>query len=563
MLFSILFLLLLNHRPLNNPDESRYSEIAFEMLRSGDFVTPRFNGVLFLDKPPLYYWLQASAITLFGHNNGSLRFFPALFALFGAFNVYHTCKHLFNKHTALLASAILLSSPLYFFIGLYANLDMEVAVLISNALLFFSMAVFAPLTPKKISAYYYAAYLSVALAILTKGLIGIVLPALSIGIWLILTGQLKRLSQFRIPSGLCLVLLINAPWYYLVEQANPGFLHFFFYEQQFTRFIGHQFNAQNPFYFYPCLILAGMFPWSVFSLQALYVQTKKTISAFRFNAPSKPRIKSTFDLTLITPQILLYFICWLVSITVFFSLPASKLASYIIPALPPLAILMAHYLTTEGMRNRLVPLALWTMFIISALLLSAVFYAMDTLILPAIGSKIVVVALSILVMVGVICCRIKTRSITHILYSISASLLCFLLTASVPYWIEFIANKKPTIASTQILAKIINKTPKLPIYSYKSFYYDLPILLKHPLIVVEKWQTPGIENIDSWIGKFAWGQKKEGITNPYLMLPNPFWRHWHNTKRKVLVITRTDNLKDFKRYVLIKKHKRNALISNR
>ena len=103
--FSLLLVLLLNHRPLNNPDESRYSEIAFEMLRSGDFITPRFNGVLFLDKPPLYYWLQASAIKLFGNSNGSLRFFPALFALFGAASVYHVFKQLFNKHTAMLSAA--------------------------------------------------------------------------------------------------------------------------------------------------------------------------------------------------------------------------------------------------------------------------------------------------------------------------------------------------------------------------------------------------------------------------------------------------------------------------
>lgn len=563
MLFALVYLSLLNHRPLNNPDESRYSEIAYEMLRSGDYVTPRFNDVLFLDKPPLYYWLQATAIKLFGDHNGSLRFFPALFAFIGALSVYHACKKLFNHDTAQLASVILLSSPLYFFIGLYANLDMEVAVFISNTLLFFAIAEFAPITNRQRSFYFYLAYFNAALGILTKGLIGIVLPALSIGVWLILTGNLRKIIKYKIPTGLCLVILITAPWYYLAEKANPGFLHFFFYEQQFSRFVGSHFNAHNPFYFYPALILAGTFPWSVFSLQALYKALQQTKNAFRLNRPAQPSINTEFELTLHAPQILLYFICWLVSITTFFSLPTSKLASYIIPAIPPMAILIAYYLNNDGMRNKLLGQALWTMVLISTILLCALLYAQGHFNVPQEGINLVIMAVSKMTLLGLICCFITNRNIIHRFYAIAGLSFCALLTLSVPQWIEFVANTKPTIASTQKLAKLIKQQPKVPVYTYKSFFYDLPIFLKQPVPVVENWQQKDLEQIDSWVGKFAWGQKKEGKKNAMLVLPKEFWQKWRNKKHKILVLTRTENLNDFKRYVLIATHKRNSLISNK
>lgn len=559
-LIGLLFLLLLNHRPLNNPDESRYSEIAFEMLHSGDFITPRFNGILFLDKPPLYYWLQASAIKMFGPSNGSLRFFPALFALFGGICVYTTCKKLFSPQSALLSAIILLTSPLYFFIGLYANLDMEVAVLISNALLFFAVGEFSATSPKYKKRYYYAAYLSAGLAILTKGLIGIVLPALSVGLWLLLTGQLKRLKEFCIPSGLLLILLINAPWYYLAEQANPGFSHFFFYEQQFTRFVGHQFNAQNPFYFYPGLLLAGTFPWSVFSLQALYTQCKKARPAIKIKHKEKNNEQFKFQLK--QASILLYFLCWLFSITFFFSLPASKLASYIIPAMPPLTILIAHYLYNEGRSNRLVPYAFYTMLAISFIILITLLAANHYLTLPAIGFYLILAAACTLFICACLTCIIKTRTTSYFLYVMTALTLCYLLTLSVPYWIEHLADKKPTISSTQQLAATIKKKSQQSLYAYKSFYYDLPILLGHPITIVETWDQPNLEQIDSWIGKFAWGQKKEGKKSPFLMLPSEFWSIWQNSSKKVLVITRKENLSDFKSYNLIDQHKRNVLISN-
>lgn len=551
---SLLFLLLLNDRPLNNPDESRYSEIAFEMLRSGDFITPRFNGVLFLDKPPLYYWLQATAIKVFGPSNGSLRFFPALFALMGGLCVYSSCQKLFNKQTALLSALILLSAPLYFFIGLYANLDMEVAVLISNALLFFAVAELSNLPEKKSRNYYYAAYFSAALAVLTKGLIGIVLPALSVLLWLLLTRQLHRLPNLKIPSGLSLIVLINLPWYYFAEKATPGFLHFFFIEQQFTRFVSHQFNAQNPWYFYPGLLLAGTFPWSVFSLQALYIQLKKVTKFLRVT-PNTQSIKSS-------ESILLYFLCWLISITVFFSLPASKLASYIIPAMPPLAILMAHYLTHEGLHNKLIPQALYTQLLISAFLFIGIIIAAKTHTLPFYGTLYILIATGTLLITALLSCLIKKRTTQHALFAIASLSLCFFLIKSVPYWIEFLADKKPTISSTQKLAKILSKTPNIPIYAYKSFYYDLPILLKDPVKIVENWHTPGLETIDSWIGKFAWGEKKEGKKNPYLVLPHTFWKKWNDKKNAILVITRKESLQDFKSYTIIGEHKRNILLSN-
>src|SRR5579862_9516747 len=114
--------------PLFTPDEGRYAEVAREMVATGDYITPRVNGVAFLDKPILYYWLQAAAIHLFGLKEWALRFFPALLGLLSCLVTYSCGCVLFNRRTGLLASLILATSPLYFSGAHYANLDLEMAV---------------------------------------------------------------------------------------------------------------------------------------------------------------------------------------------------------------------------------------------------------------------------------------------------------------------------------------------------------------------------------------------------------------------------------------------------
>lgn len=138
-LFAVIFLgfylFCLGSYPLFTPDEARYSGAARAMLISRDFITPHVNGIPFLDKPILYYWLQAAAMSVFGVNEWAIRLFPVLIGLIGCIVTYLTGRLLFNRETGLVAATILATTPLYFGGAHYANLDLEVAVWISSALL--------------------------------------------------------------------------------------------------------------------------------------------------------------------------------------------------------------------------------------------------------------------------------------------------------------------------------------------------------------------------------------------------------------------------------------------
>ena len=339
--------------PLFTPDEGRYSEVAREMLATGDYVTPRVNGVAFLDKPVLYYWLQAAAMWAFGVNEWAIRCFPALFGLLGCLMTYVAGRQLFDRRTGLLSAVILATSPLYFGGAHYANLDLEVAVLISCALLCFITA-FKQDVPKL--SFLLAAYVFAALAFLTKGLIGVVFPIMIVGSWVVLLWRWKILSQAKLVVGLALMAAIILPWYILVQRANPEFLHFFFVTQQFTRFLSAaDFNSKSPVWFYAPVVLVGFLPWTLFLFQAM-IDSFKTCwqlcknSNFVIARSPKGDVAiqhlKTGLLRSARNDAQLFLLLWIMIIFTFFSIPHSKLVGYILPIFPPLALLTGRYLSS-------------------------------------------------------------------------------------------------------------------------------------------------------------------------------------------------------------------------
>lgn len=325
LLLIIFYTLWLGHYPLFTPDEGRYSEVAREMLATGDYITPRINGVIFLDKPILHYWLQALAIHLLGLKEWVLRLVPALFGIGGCLMTYLCGRLLFGRRTGLLAAIILAATPLYFGAAHYANLDLEVAVLITGSLLCFITSVRHPPTVHR--TFLFAAYIFTALAILTKGLIGVVFPIIIIATWLFFQRRLSLLKKMHLATGTVLLLTIVLPWYLLEQKVNPGFFHFFFITQQVTRFLSTtEFNNKMPFWFYVPIVMIGFFPWTIFLLQTI-----------RHNIQlvwQQRRVQQTE----------LFLLLWPAIIFLFFSIPQSKLIGYILPVFPPLALLTGKYL---------------------------------------------------------------------------------------------------------------------------------------------------------------------------------------------------------------------------
>lgn len=358
----IFYTLWLGSYPLFTPDESRYSEIAREMVATNDYITPRLDGVAFLDKPVLYYWLQALAIQLFDVKEWALRLFPALFGVLGSLGTYICGRRLFNRRTGVLSAIILATTPLYFAGAHFANLDLEVAVLISCTLLCLMISL---QTDDRYRSYFLlAAYCLAALAVLTKGLIGMVFPVLVGGTWIVLLGHWAKLKKIRLFSGLMLFTAIILPWYILVQKANPEFLHYFFVTQQITRFLSvGEFNNKTPFWFYLPVILIGFFPWSIFLLQAMNYHIRQVWRAFNKH-PAE-----------------LFLLIWSVIVFFFFSIPHSKTLGYIQPLFPALALLVGNYLSivwSKAKQSLFCMLTACSVIMLLTLILSASSFNNDT-----------------------------------------------------------------------------------------------------------------------------------------------------------------------------------------
>lgn len=317
-------------RPLLLPDEGRYAGVAWEMLRSGDWLTPTLNGLPYFHKPPLFYWITASSLAGFGLNEWAARVAPAIGFSLAVASPYWLIRRWLGQQPANQAALILLAQPLMLVAGQYANLDMLVAGLSTLTIILLAHAVLLMDSDlREARPTLRLAWSAAALGVLAKGLIGVVIPSAAIGGWLLLSGRWRSIvrSVSACPEGPAIFVLIAAPWFLLMEHIHPGFLDYFFVYQHFTRFATGGFNNPQPVWFYPAVLGLFFLPWIVWiGRRAL-----------------GPRMPSGTERDLVL-------LCWIwaAAVIVFFSMPRSKLVGYILPAVPPLAILAAAGLRSRG-----------------------------------------------------------------------------------------------------------------------------------------------------------------------------------------------------------------------
>lgn len=315
--FGIAFFIHLGRAPLMVPDEARYAEIPREMLESGDFVTPRLNYVLYFEKPPIYYWLNALSFRIMGETEFAARFFSALLGLGGVLLTYGIGRAAWGRREGLLSALVLGTSLGYLVQGRLAITDMTLTFFMTGALGLFLAATVAG-EPRK-ALLYHLAYASAALAVLTKGPVGALLPACIAALYIVLGRRWGLLREMRPVTGLALFALIVAPWFLLVSARNPGFARFFFYNQHLERFFTHELKREEPLLYFVPVLICGMFPWSCFFPSAV-------ARAWRERRPGGPD-PGTFMLL------------WAAVVLVFFTLSESKLAPYILPMFPAAALL--------------------------------------------------------------------------------------------------------------------------------------------------------------------------------------------------------------------------------
>ena len=313
-------------RPLANPDEGRYTEIPREMAVTGDFVTPRLNGVKYFEKPPLVYWLSGVTFRTFGVNEFTARLWNGLFSVLGVLLTYAAARALYDRNTGIWAAIVLSTFLLYFALSQIVLLDMAVAVTISGALFAFIVAMREPAGKKRFGLFM-VFYTFMALATLSKGLIGIALPGAVLFFWVLLLNRWRALCPFYPITGSILLLAIAAPWHILAAQANPDFLNFYFYHEHWLRFTTTVHGRFEPWWFFLPVFVGGLFPWLFFAVRAT-----------RFSLPGGWKARKDH------PDAW-FFIIWIVFIILFFSKSQSKLVPYILPVFPACAVLMGRWLS--------------------------------------------------------------------------------------------------------------------------------------------------------------------------------------------------------------------------
>jgi 4-amino-4-deoxy-L-arabinose transferase-like glycosyltransferase len=529
----------LGERALWEPDEGRYSEIPREMVLTGDYVTPRINGVKYFEKPPLFYWAQAGAIHVLGLNEWALRLWPALFALFGVLTVYVAGRRLFDRRTGLFAASVLATSLMYFYLGRTITLDMAVSVLLSAGLLAFLLGTRASPGPRR-RWLMWTFYVCAALATLTKGLIGIVIPVIIIGTWMLLLHNWRVLQQMYLPSGLALFLIITAPWHILVSVANPEFPNFYFIHEHLLRFTTRINQRYEPMWFFLPVLLVGWLPWVAFLGQAL-----------RFNLPSSWAARQEHSETL-------FLNLWAGLVFVFFSLSDSKLWPYILPMFPPVALLLgryfAHAWTNEKLRGlRTGYWAVLGMGIALAAILSGEprpgvgfaqavehdevlgFYRYAGAVIAAAGGIV-----SFLLGMA----RFRLAFISLILSSVA---FLTVLGQGLPLMDSENSSKTLALRLKPLLG------PDTEVMSYHHYYEDLPVYLERRVTVVD------------YKGELEFGAEHENVTG-WMIDEETFWQRWQSPATVYMLTRRSayDQLvADHRgRFILLGEVGKNVLLTN-
>ena len=514
-LAAVYFIAFLGSRALSIPDEGRYPEIAREMFASGNWVTPTINGVPFLDKPILYYWLECLSYAVFGVNNWAIRMPGALFGIGGVIIIYWFGRYFYNRRSGLFAAGILAVSPLYFLAAHYANIDLEVGNLLwlSALLLLWGLTLPWPSTRRRLVCY--GAYAAGGLAFLAKGMIGIVFPASTLLLWIALLNRWRVLRQVYLFSGLLIFAGVIAPWLVLVQGENPDFLYYFFYYQQIGRFLGNDFHVSHVMgpYFFFMVLLVGMVPWSIIFSARIY----KGLKCLWPQRQSHP--------------LSLFLLLWCLFILLFFSIPDTKLVGYILPVMGPGALLMGKALDTVAAKG------LTRGFVRAYGLASGVLVltGLALLVFPVAQEKYAAGALypvfipMALVLLG------GAPPGYYLLRrnQVGRSFICMVTTMIVfNLGVVLSAPVFDTRGSGSMIRPLKQYLqPNSIVICYHAYREDIPLMLQRKVYLVGDWQNRRLLQTDNWQREFFFGiheyeQANQGRWPRYFIFDNQFALLW-------------------------------------
>ncbi len=341
-LFAVVWFGNIEVRKLIKPDEGRYAEIPREMVASGDWLTPRLNGIKYFEKPPLQFWATATAYSAFGLHHWTARLWSALTGLLGIFVVWLTGRRLHGEPAGSLSAFVAASSALYVAIAHLNTLDMGLTFFMGSSLFAFLLAQRQGIPVKERKLWMALSWAATAAAILSKGLVALILPGMTILIYSLVQRDWRVWLRLDPLLGVLLLAAIAAPWFVWVSIVNPEFPGFFFIHEHFARYLTTVHRRVEPWWYFIPILLAGLLPWTVTAAAAVRHSWRAGAHATGFD-PGR------------------FLVIWVATVFVFFSLSGSKLPSYILPMLPAAALLVGRYLTQARPRAvawQLAPMAL-------------------------------------------------------------------------------------------------------------------------------------------------------------------------------------------------------------
>ena len=489
--------------PLLEPDEGRYAEIPREMLASGDFVTPRLNGVAYLEKPPLYYWGTAVSMKVFGETEFGARGFTAAVSVAGILLTYWMGASLAGWRTGLYSAIVLSTSLYYYVIGRLNTIDMTLAVLLVLSI----FPAFLYHSGKRGSrAYLFLSYGASGLAFLTKGLVGVVFPLAVMVLWLVFSRRYREVAKGFSPVGMGIFLAIVLPWMYLVQRANPDFLWFFFVHEQFLRYTSKIHHHNKPFWYFLPFVAAGFVPWVAFLRRVVLAVREASREFF-------PRD----DLALL--------LSWPLFILLFFSFSGSKLPTYVAPIFPPLAVLFGRGLDLWAERED-GAVRCWFPLVLSAVLAMAIVvgqsfsrHRMDM----SGWASIIVAPVALVLLWGIVPLFLRRLGAERVVF-ISFLLMAFFLTSLNRPAGAFLGSYKSVRDLSAVLTR--NLRPDDVVAQYGTFRPELPFYTGRRTILVDM------------MGELKFGADRAADRADYFLGDREFLRLWNSPRRVFCVFKR-------------------------
>lgn len=485
-------------RELLPADEGRYAQIAREMAASGDWVTVRYNGLKYFEKPPFHLWMSALAFDVFGVGPWQARFWVALSGLIGIAAMALACARWWGRRVALNCALVMFAMPLWSLGAQFNSLDMSVSAALAVVLAGFMLAQHPDASPASRQRWMLIAWAAMGIAVLTKGLIGVVLPGLVLVVYTVWRRDWALWTRLHLLAGFVVFALVTVPWFWLVSTRNPEFAHFFFIHEHFQRYTSTIHRRENPWWYFIPLIFAGCLPWTGlwWSMVNRVRQAPRRRDGGRVHEsfePSRAAFIAGAGQIAARPgsaapgiEVERLLAVWAVSIFLFFSASGSKLPGYILPVFPALAVLAALALERVSERAWRAQLFVAGGVALGLAALSPLVGRLGSQATPQVhfealshwllGASLLAAAA---VLLALALARAARQQASRMAYSLG--ILASTLVGAVGH--DAVGRVSSGVTLVPAVSRVL--TPEMPLYGVRRLDHTVPFYLQHRLTMVE------------------------------------------------------------------------------